>query len=236
MNNIKRLDVDFLIIGSGIVGLTLALNLKQKFPTKKVVIIEKESSLGYHSSGRNSGVLHAGFYYTPDSLKAKFTRQGNEELTKYCEKKGLKINRCGKVVVAKNEQELDTLNELKRRGDKNSVELYLIDEKQLKEIEPNAKTYKYALWSPRTSTVDPQEVLNSIKEDLVNLGVEFYFNTPYKKKLDDNSIMAGNYIFSTGKIINTAGLYADRIAKEFGFGEKYVIMPFKGIYVEHTGE
>ncbi len=233
MNTIKT---DFLIIGGGIIGLTLALNLKNLFPQKKIVIIEKEESLGKHSSGRNSGVLHAGFYYSPDSLKAKFTKQGNEELTKYCEKKGLNINKCGKVVVAKSEEELETLFELKKRGDINGVELYIVDEKELKEIEPNARTYRFALWSPRTSTVNPLQVLNSLKEELKEYNVEIMFNTPYKNRLSDNSIVAGDKIIEAEKIINTAGLYADKIAKDFGFSKNYVLIPFKGLYLNYEGE
>lgn len=231
----KSIKTDFLIIGSGIIGLTLAWNLRKVYPDKKITLIEKEKNLGAHSSGRNSGVLHAGFYYTPDSLKAKFTKQGNFELTKYCEEKGLKINKCGKVVVVKAENELETLYELKRRGDKNGIDLFLIDEKELKEIEPNARTYKFALWSPNTSTVDPLEVLNSLKTDLEKRGVEIFFNTPYQKRLDDKSILAGGKIFEANKIINAAGLYADKIAKDFGFSKKYVLVPFKGLYLEYEG-
>jgi peptidoglycan-associated lipoprotein len=106
----REIRTDFLIIGAGIIGLSLARNLREKFPNAEISIIEKESDIGWHSSGRNSGVLHAGFYYYPDSLKAKFTRQGNKELTNYCLEKGLSINRCGKVVVAKSEEELETLS------------------------------------------------------------------------------------------------------------------------------
>jgi len=231
-----KIDTDFLIIGAGIVGLTFALNLKKAYPNKKICLIDKEPDVGFHASGRNSGVLHAGFYYHPDSLKAKFTRLGNQELTEYCEKKGLRINKCGKVVVAKSEEELETLFELKRRGDANGVELYIVDEKELAEIEPNAKTCQYALWSPRTSVVDPIEVLKSLKRDLEDLGVEFYFSTPYKKRLGKNSIKAGNFIFEYGKLINCAGLYADKIAKDFGLSENYVLVPFKGLYLEYTGK
>jgi len=232
----SKIDTDFLIIGAGIIGVTFALNLKKAYPNKKICLIDKEPDVGFHASGRNSGVLHAGFYYHPDSLKAKFTRLGNQELTEYCEKKGLKINKCGKVVVAKSEDELDTLFELKRRGDTNGVELYIIDEKELAKIEPNAKTYQYALWSPRTSVVDPIEVLKSLKRDLESLGVEFYFSTPYKKRLGKNSIQAGDFIFEYGKLINCAGLYADKIAKDFGLSENYVLVPFKGLYLEYTGK
>jgi L-2-hydroxyglutarate oxidase LhgO len=230
------INADFLIIGAGITGLAVAKVLREIYPEKDICIIEKESNLGVHASGRNSGVLHAGFYYTPDSLKAKFTRQGNRELKKFCEEKGLKINKCGKIVVAKNENELETLFELKKRGDINGVELDLITEKELKELEPNAKTYKYALFSPNTATVDPLEVLRALESELKEKEVKFFFNNPYKGKLiDDVGIKAGDKIFKAEKIINCAGLYADKIAKDFGFSRRYELVPFKGVYLEYEG-
>jgi len=227
---------DFLIIGSGIIGMTLAFNLRKKFPHKKIIIIEKEKEMGAHSSGRNSGVLHAGFYYTPDSLKARFTKEGNYEMQKFCENNNLKINKCGKVVVAKNEQELEILFELKKRGDKNGVKLYIINQKELKEIEPNAKTYEYALWSPDTSTIDPLEILKKLDEKLKENNIEIFYNTKYLSAIKEtNTILTNHYIFSANKIINAAGLYADKIAKDFGFSSLYTILPFKGLYLEYTG-
>ncbi len=231
----KEIKTDFLIIGAGIIGLCLAKNLVEVCSDKRICIIDKEQTVGCHASGRNSGVLHAGFYYYPDSLKAKFTRQGNEELTNYCLTQGLKINRCGKVVVAKSEEELESLFELKKRGKHNGVEVYLITEKELKEIEPNAKTYKYALWSPNTSTVNPSEILLSLVKELNEKEVKVFFNTPYKRKIEENIVEAGDYIFQAEKIINAAGLYADKIAKDFGFSKNYVLIPFKGIYLEYEG-
>ncbi len=231
----KEIKTDFLIIGAGIIGLCFAKNLTEIYPDKKICIIEKEKTVGCHASGRNSGVLHAGFYYYPDSLKAKFTRQGNEELTNYCLIRGLKINKCGKVVVAKSEEELVSLFELKKRGEYNGVEIYLITEKELKEIEPNAKTYKYALWSPNTSTVNPSEILLSLLKELKEKEVKVFFNTPYKRKIEENVVEAGDYIFQGEKIINAAGLYADKIAKDFGFSKNYVLIPFKGVYLEYEG-
>jgi len=232
---VKEIKTDFLIIGAGIIGLCLAKNLTEIYSDKKICIIEKEKTVGCHASGRNSGVLHAGFYYYPNSLKAKFTKQGNEELTNYCLIRGLKINKCGKVVVAKSEEELESLFELKKRGERNKVEIYLITEKELKEIEPNAKTYKYALWSPNTSTVNPSEILLSLLKELKEKEVKVFFNTPYKRKIEENVVEAGNYIFQGEKIINAAGLYADKIAKDFGFSKNYVLIPFKGIYLEYAG-
>jgi L-2-hydroxyglutarate oxidase LhgO len=217
-------------------GLSIAFHLKKLHPEKRIVLIEKEGEPGAHASGRNSGVLHAGFYYSPDTFKAKFTRLGNEALTRFCEERGLRINRCGKVVVARSSAELETLYELKRRGDLNGVELYLVDEKELKDIEPHARTCGYALFSPRTSVVDPLEVLKSLQKELEAQGVEFYFHTPYKKKLDNNAILAGGFLIEYSKVYNCAGLYADRIARDFGLSQNFVLVPFKGIYLECTSD
>jgi L-2-hydroxyglutarate oxidase LhgO len=233
---LKEIKCDFLIIGTGIVGLSLAKNLTETYPNKNVCIIEKEQNVAFHASGRNSGVLHAGFYYYPDSLKAKFTKQGNDELTDYCITRGLRINKCGKVVVAKSEEELESLFELKKRGENNGVEIHLITEKELEEIEPNAKTFKYALWSPKTSTVNPSEILLSLLKELKDREVKIFFNTPYKSVIkEDNKIITEDKIFLADKIINAAGLYADKIAKDFGFAQNYVLIPFKGIYLEYKG-
>ncbi len=228
----QKISSDFLIVGAGIIGLSIAYNLSKKFLNKKICIIEKESDLGQHASGRNSGVLHAGFYYHPESFKAKFTKLGNLELTKYCDEKGLKIKKCGKVVVAKSEKELEILFELKKRGDTNGVEIYLVNESELKDIEPNAKTYKYALWSPTTSVISPIQILQSLKSDLEKQEVAIYFNTPYRKKLDSNTVIGGNYIFEYEILINCAGLYADKIAKDFNLADNLHIVPFKGRYLE----
>lgn len=228
-------NYDFLIIGAGITGLMVAKNIKEMYPESSIAIIDKESEIGFHSSGRNSGVLHAGFYYTTDSLKAKFTKEGCLYWRNYCEENNLKINKCGKVVVCKNEEELKTLYKLKERGNKNGVPLKVIDERELEEIEPNAVTYKKALWSPLTSTIDPKEILNHLKKELEYKNVNFYFNEPYIKKINQKSIKTKNYIFNYEKLINAAGLYADKIAKDFGFSQDYIIIPFKGIYLEYTG-
>jgi len=233
---VEIIKTDFLIVGAGITGLAVAKALRETYPEKEICIVEKESNLGFHASGRNSGVLHAGFYYTPDSLKAKFTRQGNQELKEFYEEKSLKVNKCGKIVVAKNESELEILFELKKRGDINGVKLSIIKEKELKELEPNAKTYKYALFSPNTATVDPLEVLKALESELKQKEVKFFFNSPYRERLsDDVGIIAGDKIFKAEKIINCAGLYADKIAKDFGFSKYYELVPFKGVYLEYKG-
>lgn len=229
------MSVDYLVIGAGIIGLTIAKELNKQFPMSKIIILEKESDVAKHSSGRNSGVLHAGFYYTADSLKAKFTKDGNAMMRKYCEDNNLKINKCQKVVVANDEVELKSLEELYNRGLKNGVDVKLISEKELNEKFTNVKTYKQALYSPSTSTVDPTEISLFMKEELKANGVEFKFNEAYSKNFKNNKILTsqGNEILAK-KIINCSGLYADKIAKDFGFSKKYTIIPFKGIYLKYT--
>lgn len=230
----QNYSTKYLLIGSGIIGLSIAKSLKEKFPDADIIILEKDSGVGAHASGRNSGVLHAGFYYTANSFKAKFAREGNQRLTEYCKQKGLKINNAGKVVVATNEAELKTLIELKRRGDKNGVDIRLIDEAELSKLEPAAVTYKNALFSPTTSTVDPKEIVKQLQKDLEKIGVKFLFNEAYKTNHNDNKIETTlNNFIEADKIINTAGLYADRVAKDFGFSKNYTIIPFKGIYLKN---
>jgi L-2-hydroxyglutarate oxidase LhgO len=234
METYRSISCDYLIIGAGVIGLTLACELHDNQPDAQIVIVEKEPDVAFHSSGRNSGVLHAGFYYTADSLKAKFTREGNSLMRKYCYDNHLRINECKKVVVALNEEELQSLFELEKRGRANGVDIKLIDEKELKEIEPNAITYKYALYSPTTATVDPVEVCQCLKKELQSKGIRFYFSEPYLRKSGQNVIQTRTLQIKATKIINTAGLYADKIAKDFGFSKNYTIIPFKGIYLKYT--
>jgi (S)-2-hydroxyglutarate dehydrogenase len=223
---------DYVIVGGGIIGLAIARDLTLRFPDKSVCVLEKEADVAFHSSGRNSGVLHAGFYYTADSLKARFTRDGNRAMKHYCQSHNLPINECGKLVVAVNEEELAGLEELKRRGDQNGVELQWVEENEIGKIDSNARTWKRALFSPTTASVDPLKVCQTMKEELLQKGVQFHFNTQYKKT-SGNIISTNNHEFQFGYFINAAGLYADVIAKDFNFGTEYTIIPFKGNYLKY---
>lgn len=223
---------DYIIIGSGIIGLTLAHSLKRLInPT--ILIIDKEEDVAYHASGRNSGVLHAGFYYTADSLKAKFTVAGHAAMKDYCRKKNIKVNECGKLVVAQDELELQQLFELERRGKTNGSNIKIIDEKQAEEIEPNVRTYQKALYSPNTASVDPIEVCQHLKDDLKKSGVTFSFKTAFLGHKNE-VIQTTSGEFKGKRIINCAGLYADVIAQDFGFGHDYTLIPFKGLYLKYT--
>lgn len=226
---------DFLIIGGGIVGLTIARRLSAQHPGAQITLLEKEAAVATHGSGRNSGVLHSGFYYTADSLKAKFCRAGNAAMTAYCLEHGLTLNPCRKLVVATNASEVEGLRELKRRGDANGVRVELLDEKQALAVEPRVRTHGLALYSPDTATIDPVQVCGHMRTQLIAQGVRVMTGYGYRRRIKGNAILAGDETFEAGTIINCAGLYADKIARDFGFCQEYTILPFKGIYLKYTG-
>ena len=221
--------VDFLIIGAGVIGLNIALSLRESFPDSSVCIIEKEDEPGMHASGRNSGVLHAGFYYTSDSVKARFCKEGNQRLTEYCLEKKLPINQCGKLVVASSDAELKGLDELYRRGTANNVELVKVDEAEAKNIEPRV-ICKRALFSPSTATVSPQAVMHSLIDDVLEAGVNIRSNTAFVSS-QGRTVKTSKGDIEAGYVINAAGLYADKIALSYGFSTDYRILPFKGLYL-----
>ncbi len=222
-----------MIIGSGIIGLTIAHAIKARQLNADILVIDKEPQEAQHASGRNSGVLHAGFYYTADSLKAKFTVDGNRLMKAYVRARGLKMNECGKLVVARNEYELGQLNELFARGQRNGSNVSLIDEARARELEPNVKTYQRALYSPDTASVDPKEVCRALKEDLIKQGVSFAYDTKYLGH-EQSVVKTSRGELEAVKFINCAGLYADKIAQDFSFGKKYTMIPFKGLYLKYT--
>jgi L-2-hydroxyglutarate oxidase LhgO len=215
-------DYDYLIVGAGIIGMTIAYELKQQNSNLTIAIIDKEDNVAKHASGRNSGVLHAGFYYGADSFKAKFTVDGNKLMKEFCKKNSITVNETQKIVVAKNEKELDGIYELQRRAELNGVDTKVLEEKEVLEIDSNIRTYKKALFSPTTASVDPKEVCNKLREILQEMGVDFYFNMSFEK-------CNLNY----EHLINSAGVYADKIAQNFGLAKNYTLLPFKGIYLKY---
>jgi L-2-hydroxyglutarate oxidase LhgO len=242
-------EYDYLIVGAGIIGMTIAYELVKREPSSSIAIIEKEHDVAEHASGRNSGVLHSGFYYSAESLKAKFTVDGNRKMKEFCSVHGIFVNDTKKIVVATDKSELEGLYELQRRAEVNGVDTSIIDEAEVKNIDSNIKTHKKALYSPTTASVDPKEVCFKLKDVLQELGVTFYFNTPFEKC---NRVIfqygSGALAPSFGKakaitsnrlnleykyLINSAGSYADKIAKKFGLAENYTMLPFKGIYLKY---
>ena len=221
---------DFLVIGGGIIGISIARELRRRHPDVAVAVLEKEPTCGRHASGRNSGVLHAGFYYTADSLKARFTRDGNAALREYCREKSLPLNQCGKLVVAKSAADHPQMDELLRCGTANGVELESITEAEAKRIEPRVKTCERAIWSPNTATADPGAVITAMRDDAEREGVTFALGTAFRR-LRGNDLETSQGRWSAGYVVNCAGLHADRIARQFGFSNHYTILPFKGLYL-----
>ena len=225
-------EYDQIIIGAGIVGISLGLALLERDPNRKVLIIDKEEKPGIHASGRNSGVLHAGFYYSPDSLKAKFCRLGNLELRKFCKENNLQILETGKVVVCQDKKDVARLEELYRRGVANGVNIEILDSKDLEKIEPAAQSVDKFIWSPTTAVGNPRDVIKKLAEEFTKSSGSFLFNTQVELIEKDNEVlvMTKHETYSAKSIINSAGAYAADLAKQVNIGPEYVCLPFLGAY------
>jgi L-2-hydroxyglutarate oxidase LhgO len=221
---------DVLVIGGGVVGLSVARELKRRRPEASVAVLDKEGGPDRHASGRNSGVLHAGFYYSADTFKARFTRAGNRAWTAYCRERGLPLKACGKLVVATREEELPVLDELLRRGKANGVPVEEVDEKAAREIEPRARTLGRALWSPSTATVDPAACVAALAEDARREGIALHWGRAYLGR-DGRRVRTTAGDLEAGFAVNAAGLQADRVARDYGFSRDHRILPFKGLYL-----
>ncbi len=225
-------DYHHIIIGAGIIGISLGLAILEQSPSKKVLIIDKEAKPGVHASGRNSGVLHAGFYYSPDSLKAKFCRLGNLELRKFCKENNLRILETGKVVVCQDKQDVLRLEELYRRGVENGVDIEIHSFQELNRIEPAAQTIDKFIWSPTTAVGSPKDVIEKLSEKFIKSGGKFLFNQKVEliKKNNEVLIKTKTTNYFAKAIINSAGAYAAELAKQVNVGREYVCMPFLGAY------
>ena len=221
---------DILIIGAGIIGLTLARELV-KAGHGDILVIEKETEPGKHASGRNSGVLHAGIYYSPDSLKAKSCLNGNRLMKEYCREKWLPLRESGKVIVARTAEELPTLDDLFRRATTNGARVELIDERQLAEIEPNARTVARALLSHDTAVVDPKAIMKSLRTELEATGkVRILCDCRLVGLKRSTTAVTNRGDIGFRRVINAAGAYCDQVAALFGVGKQYRLIPFKGLY------
>jgi L-2-hydroxyglutarate oxidase len=221
---------DVLILGAGVVGFSVGIALLESQPNLKVVIVEKEKTLGAHASGRNSGVLHAGFYYSPESLKAKFCREGNVELRKLAKKHEIPVRDVGKVVVTRDHDELSRLETLHERGIANGVNLELLDESKLGNYEPLAVTHEKFLWSPTTAVSDPKAIIEAMWKEFIHLGGTLDFEKRIRLKLIDNEVCDSTNAYNPKHIINAAGAQADRISRSVGVGHEYAMLPFMGVY------
>jgi L-2-hydroxyglutarate oxidase len=221
---------DVLIIGGGVIGLSIGIELLESKPSLKVIIAEKEKILGLHASGRNSGVLHAGFYYSPDSLKAKFCREGNLELRKIAKTHSIPVRDVGKVVVARNADENNRLDTLFERGIKNGVDIELKTANELKLLEPLAVTHERFLWSPTTGVSDPKAINDALLKDFISLGGRIDFDARVSLIQKNSEVSDETNQYDAKHFINSAGAQADRVARAVGVGLEYAMLPFMGVY------
>ena len=183
-----------------------------------------------HASGRNSGVLHAGFYYSPDSLKAKFCKDGNLELRKVAKKHEIPVLNTGKVIVTRNSEEDNEIDTLYERGLKNGVDLEIKESKELSKFEPLAKTHERFLWSPTTGVSNPSAITRALANDFIQLGGAINFDSKVELKEINGEIRDVSGIYDAKYIINAAGAQADRISRSVGVGLDYAMLPFIGLY------
>lgn len=175
-------EIDFTIIGGGIVGLSTAMNLGNRYPKARLVVLEKEDSWAAHQSGHNSGVIHSGIYYHPGSFKARFTREGNRNLVQFCQEHGIEYEACGKVIVATEEQEIPLLEKLYKRGLENSLNVSKLGTEQVKEIETHVRCLAGIL-VPTAGIVDYKQVCQKYVEIVEFQGGELHLNTKVEKIL-----------------------------------------------------
>ena len=223
-----------LICGGGIIGVTIAREAAYSKKFSEITVLEKDNKLGTHATTRNSGVVHSGFYYSPESEKAKFCIKGNKLLREYCIKNKIRHNRCGKVVVTKNSSEEKILWELYNRGQINGCEIQLLNKKYLKDYEPLASTYENFIWSPNTWSISPIELFNCLITECKELGIKFIKDEKIVSANNKYIITAKKNRFNFDYFINACGGYALEVAKLFGVDTKYKLLPFKGLYLKST--
>ena len=227
---------DFAIIGGGIVGLSTAIALNQKFPLAKIALLEKEAVWAAHQTGHNSGVIHSGIYYKPGSYKAKLCRDGNQSMVAFCQEHNIDYKVCGKVIVATKEAELPLLENLYQRGLANQIEINKLTKEQIKEIEPHVSCLA-GIWVKSTGIVDYKQVCQKYAEIVANSGADLHNNTRVNniQEIKEGYVLeTNNGEYSTKFLINCAGLYSDRVAKLAGAKPPAKIIPFRGEYYELT--
>jgi L-2-hydroxyglutarate oxidase LhgO len=226
--------VDVAVIGGGIIGLATAHQLLRRRPHLRLAIIEKEPELARHQSGHNSGVLHAGLYYAPGSLKATLCREGKVEVERFADEHGIAVRHPGKLVVALSEAELPRLDALRERAEANRVEgLEAVGPERIRELEPRAAGIR-GLWSPRTGIVDFRAVALAIADEVRGQGGRIDTGRPVTglRELPDGvALFTGRGELRAGRVIACAGLQADRVAAMSGGGSHVPrIVPFRGDY------
>ncbi|ELV8684114.1 L-2-hydroxyglutarate oxidase [Vibrio fluvialis] len=227
---------DYVIVGGGIVGVSTAWQLKQQYPDKSILLVEKEAGFSRHQTGHNSGVIHAGVYYAPGSLKADFCKRGVERTLSFCAKHDIPVENCGKLLVATNEVEFERMQALFERCLQNELDVELLDAAQLKLAEPNI-TGLGAIYVKATSIVNYRLVTEKMAEEFKALGGEVCLSTEVvglKETEQEISVQCrykGSPInFHSQFLVSCSGLMADRMTKMLGLATDFQIIPYRGEY------
>ncbi|WP_321368937.1 L-2-hydroxyglutarate oxidase [uncultured Desulfuromusa sp.] len=224
---------DFIVIGGGIVGLATARQLQQQFPGFSLAVLEKEQYLSAHQTGHNSGIIHAGVYYSPGSLKAKFCKEGNQLTKEFCSEHNIPFKNTGKLLVATDELELERMHKLLERCTKNGIKTEILDKNQLQEIEPNVVGIG-ATFVPDTGVVDYVRISYKLADQIISAGGEIHTGCKVVAIKEEHHVeittSRGNFFGNF--LVSCAGLYSDRIVKMIGQKPDFKILPFRGEYFQ----
>ncbi|MBC3437573.1 L-2-hydroxyglutarate oxidase [Pseudomonas sp. BW16M2] len=223
---------DYCIIGGGIVGLATAMALLEQRPGASLLILEKEASLGRHQTGHNSGVIHAGIYYAPGSLKADLCKRGAQATKDFCSAHGIAFEVCGKLLVASNDLEVQRMQALYERSQQNGLKVERLDAGALREREPNI-VGKGALFLDATGIVDYQQVCDAMAKVIRQAGGELRLSTTVRaiqEHADHVAISADGNAWRARQLVACAGLQSDRLARLAGVKIDHQIIPFRGEY------
>lgn len=229
---------DVVIIGGGIIGLATAYRLLERHPELRLTLVEKETEVASHQTGRNSGVLHSGIYYKPGSLRAVNCREGKLAMQEFCDRESIPYDLCGKVIVAVSEQELPALERIYERGQQNGVRCELIERDRLLEIEPATAGIR-AIHVPEAGIVDYAVVSRRLAELIREQGAQIRFFTMVKNLRRTGTELVVETTqgdITCRHVVNCAGLHSDRVARLSGVELKARIVPFRGEYFELKSE
>ncbi len=221
---------DFLVVGAGIVGLTTALEIRKRYPHEDICVLEGEQTLGVHASGRNSGVLHSGIYYSPGTLKAKVCSDGSRRMKQFALENGIKVADTGKLIVAVNETEVPVLDRLMSNAQASRIEARKLGPAEILAIEPHVSALA-GIHVPSTSVIDGNGVLGVLRLKLEEQHITIHFGQRVSGiDARTRTVFCGENRYQYGILFNCAGAHADRLAKMMGLADDFVLVPFKGIY------